>query len=136
MPELANRLRSEARRMTGPRQAILELLRKHRHPLSIKEIHAQLPEGCDLATVYRALHLLEDMRVVKRFDLGDHVARFELLADGDDGHHHHLICTRCAGVTEVDGCGIEVIQQKIAEQSGFKTVTHKLEFFGICPSCQ
>ena len=34
-------------------------------------------------------------------DLGDGVARFELLAEGDDGHHHHLVCTRCAKVRAV-----------------------------------
>jgi len=51
---------------------------------------------CDLATVYRSLRLLEQMGMVKRFDFGDGTARFELLEEGDDGHHHHLVWTRCA----------------------------------------
>lgn len=69
-------------------------------------------DSCDLATIYRSMHLLEKMGMVKRFDFGDGAARFELVGENDDGHHHHLVCTN------------------------FKAVTHKLEFFGICPECQ
>src|SRR5262245_24156530 len=91
LPELAARLRRKSHRLTGPRAAILRILREHAHPLSNKEILAELAhERCDLATVYRSMHLLEQMGIVKRFDLGDGVARFELLSEGDDGHHHHL----------------------------------------------
>src|SRR5690349_840908 len=85
LPVLTERLRQKSRKVTGPRQAILNILRKNSHPLSIKEIFSALPDrDCDLATVYRSLHLLESMAMVKRFDLGDGVARFELLPEGDD----------------------------------------------------
>src|SRR5581483_4216137 len=105
LPALTDRLRRKSRKITGARQAILEILRRHPHPMSNKEIFAALPKGdCDLATVYRSLHLLENMGMVKRFDLGDGVSRFELLGEGDDGHHHHLFCTRCASVVEIEEC--------------------------------
>ena len=137
LPELAERLRRKSRKITGPRQAILKILRRHPHPMSNKEIFAALAKGdCDLATVYRSMHLLESMGMVKRFDFGDGVARFELLDEGDDGHHHHLVCTRCAGVLELQECFTREFEEKIAARSGFKAVTHKLEFFGICPQCQ
>ena len=130
-------LRERARKITGPRQAILEILRRHPHPLTNREILAAMPKGrCDLATIYRAMHLLEEMGLVKRFDFGDGVARFELIREGDDGHHHHLICTRCAQVIEIDECFLREIESRIAARNGFKAVTHKLEFFGICPACQ
>lgn len=137
LPELAHRLRRQDRKLTGARQAIFEILRRQRHPLSNKEIFAELPAGdCDLATVYRSLHLLEDMRMVKRFDFGDGVARYELLAEGDDGHHHHLVCTRCAAVVEIAECFTRELEDTIARQNGFTAISHKLEFFGICPRCQ
>ena len=135
--QLADQLRQKSRRVTASRQAILEILRRHAHPLSNKEIHAALPNrDCDLATVYRSMHLLESMGMVKRFDLGDGVGRFELLVEGDDGHHHHLVCTRCAEVVELEECFINELEEQIAARNGFKSVTHKLEFFGICPGCQ
>jgi len=137
LPELAERLRRRSRKVTAPRQAILEILRRRSHPMSNKEIFAALPKGdCDLATVYRSMHLLESMGMVKRFDLGDGVARFELLKEGDDGHHHHLVCTRCSEVVEIEECLMREMEEQIAVRNGFKAVTHKLEFFGICPGCQ
>jgi Fur family ferric uptake transcriptional regulator len=137
LPELADRLRRKARKVTGPRQAILALLRRQAHPLSIKEIFFALPKGdCDLATVYRSMHLLETMGMVKRFSFGDASARFELLVEGDDGHHHHLVCTRCAEVVEIQECSMRALEEELAARNGFKAVTHKLEFFGLCPECQ
>ncbi len=137
LPELTERLRQKSRKVTGPRQAILQVLREHPHPMSNREIFAELPKGdCDLATVYRSLHMLEGMRMVKRFDFGDGVARFELLAEGDDGHHHHLICTGCSTVVELAECFTREMEERIAARNGFKAITHRLEFFGVCPRCQ
>jgi Fur family transcriptional regulator, ferric uptake regulator len=137
LPALTQKLRRRDRKVTGPRQAILDVLRRHRRPLSIKDIAAALPPGdCDLATIYRSMHLLESMHMVKRFEFGDGLARFELLAEGDDGHHHHLVCTNCSGVVEIEECFPKALEKSIAERNGFKAVTHKLEFFGLCPRCQ
>jgi Fur family transcriptional regulator, ferric uptake regulator len=137
LPELTERLRRQSRRITGPRQAILEILRHHPHPMSNKEIFVRMAAGdCDLATVYRSMHMLESMGMVKRFDFGDGIARYELVAEGDDGHHHHLICTQCAGVVEIEDCFPEELEQRIAAENGFRAITHKLEFFGVCPGCQ
>jgi Fur family ferric uptake transcriptional regulator len=137
LPELTNRLRRKSRKVTGPRQAILEILRHHQGPLSIKEIQERLSDDdCDLATIYRSMHLLEEMAMVKRFHFGSGGARFELLKEGDDGHHHHLVCTNCADVVELEECFPKELERRIANQNGFKSVTHKLEFFGLCPRCQ
>lgn len=135
--ELTSRLRQRSRRITGPRESILRVLQQHPHPLTNKEIHGLLASGeCDLATVYRSLHLLEDMGLVKRYDFGDGVARFEIARDAQGAHHHHLICTRCSSIVEIDVCLAAEWEQRIARESGFQRVTHKLEFFGLCPRCQ
>ena len=137
LADLTNRLRERERRITGPRQAVLETLRQLSHPLTNKEIFAALPKGlCDLVTVYRSMHLLEELGMVKRFDFGDGVARFELVGEGDDGHHHHLVCVRCSRVVEIEECFPSKIEDEIAARNGFKAITHTLEFFGVCPRCQ
>jgi Fur family ferric uptake transcriptional regulator len=82
------------------------------------------------------MHMLESMGMVKRFDFGDGTARFELVGEGDDGHHHHLICRNCSGVVEIDECFPTALEKKIARKNGFTRMTHKLEFFGVCPECQ
>ena len=137
LADLTERLRARARKVTGPRQAILDLLRRQRHPLSNREIWRALPPSdCNLATIYRAIHLLERLGMVKRFDFGDGVARFELVREGDDGHHHHLVCTVCASVVEIADCFPVEWERQIAKEHGFGSVTQKLEFFGVCPKCQ
>jgi Fur family transcriptional regulator, ferric uptake regulator len=137
MPELTDRLRRESHKITGPRQAILGLLHQHPHPMTNKEVFEHLPPGhCDLATVYRSMRLLETMGIVKRFDFGDGVARYELVSEAVDDHHHHLICTNCSHVVEIEDCFPVELEQRIASRNGFQFITHKLEFFGICPKCQ
>ncbi|SPE61491.1 Ferric uptake regulator, Fur family [Verrucomicrobia bacterium] len=137
LAELTARLRGESRKITGPRQAILEILRQHPHPLTNREILAAMPKRqCDLVTIYRAMRLLEKLGMVKQFDFGDGKARFELIGEGGQCHHHHLVCTRCAEVIEIEECSSDEMEKRIAAKNGFKAVTHKLEFFGICPDCQ
>jgi Fur family ferric uptake transcriptional regulator len=135
--QLAQRLRQESRKITGPRRAILELLQGKEHPLAIGEIHKSLPKNrCDLATVYRSMRMLEEMALVQRFDFGDGIARFELVREQEDGHHHHLICKECAKVVEIEECFPPDFEERIAAGNGFARITHKLEFFGVCPGCQ
>jgi Fur family transcriptional regulator, ferric uptake regulator len=131
------RLRRESRKITGPRRAVLRELGKVSRPLSSQEIFRRLPRGeGDLATVYRSIRLLERLGMVKRFDLGDGTARFALLEDRHSGHQHHLVCTRCASLVAVGDCVVRELEERVAASSKFKAVTHRLEFFGVCPACQ
>ena len=135
--DLTDRLRAKDRRVTAPRQAILNVLRRHAKPLTNKEIHAALGTGdCNLATVYRTVRALEQMSLVMRSDFGDGVARYELVTGGGPHHHHHLVCNTCSTVVEVEDCFPEALEQELARRHGFQGVTHRLEFFGTCPRCQ
>ncbi len=137
LDDLTERLREKSQKITGPRQAILEVMRREAHPVTNKKIMALLPDGvCDLVTVYRSMHLLEKMGLVRRFDFGDGAARFELVRGNSEDHHHHLICTECTTVVEIEQCFPNALEKQISQESGFKKLSHKLEFFGICPECQ
>ncbi|MDA7916343.1 transcriptional repressor [Verrucomicrobia bacterium] len=137
LKELGEELRSKSQKMTGPRFAVLKVLQAKQAPMTNKEIHQSLPENmCDLATVYRSISWLEKMGMVTKYDFGDGVARFELHAPGEDGHHHHLVCTSCTAIIELDGCFQQELEESLAKKHGFKSITHKLEFFGVCPACQ
>ena len=81
------------------------------------------------------MHLLEEAGMVKRTDFNDRAARFELVEEGGESHHH-LVCTRCARVLEITECFPSEMEARIGAANGFKAVTRKLEFFGICPVCQ
>lgn len=106
--------------------------------MTVREISAALRGvRCDLVTVYRSVGMLEELKLVQRFDFGDGVARFELIGEHGHGHHHHhLVCKRCTRIVEVEDCFPEELERSIASRNGFESVTHRLEFFGVCPDCQ
>ncbi len=136
LTDLTEKLRAGDRKITGPRQSILNVLRQHASPLTNREIHTLLADECDLATVYRNIHTLLKMGLVNRVDIGDGTARWELMADAADHHHHHLVCTGCQAIVEVEGCFPVDFEQQLTRRHGFSQVTHRLEFFGLCPKCQ
>ena len=137
LPELTERLRRHSHKITGPRQAILAVMRDHSHPLLIKEIHGLLgKDDCDLVTVYRSMDLLRKMGMVRRIEFGKGGSRYELIADNDTEHHHHLVCENCRRVVQLDECLLLDVERTIEAASGFRSVTHRLEFFGLCPACQ
>ena len=137
LSDLTEKLRRGELKITAPRQAILDVLRRHACPLTTKEIHRSLGKSdCDLATVYRNMHTLEGMGLVRRHDFGDGAARFELSSDEDEGHHHHLVCTRCSRIVGLDDCILGDFQERLAQRHGFTSISHRMEFFGICPNCR
>ena len=131
-------VRQGAGRVTRSRQEILEILRQRQRPWTPQDILGALPpKRCDLATVYRTLTRFEELGLVQRVDLGDGRARFEIAEDQPGGHHHHhLVCRVCSQILEIDDCIPSDLESRVARQHGFRDVTHRLEFFGICPRCQ
>jgi len=57
-------------------------------------------------------------------------------APGDDGHHHHLICTECTEVIEIEECFSARAGGENRGAQRLQSDHAKLEFFGICPECQ
>ena len=134
---LQSRLSRESKKLTGARREILRIMQAELRPLTNKEIFELLPQRrCDLVTVYRSVQLLESLGMVKRFVMGDGVTRFAFVSDGEDAHRHHLVCTRCKAIVEIGECIVRELEERVVAKSRFKAVTHRLEFFGVCPSCQ
>ncbi len=90
--------------------------------------------GIGYATVYRTLKLLAECGVASERRFGDGLSRYEL-ADDDDDHHDHLICTSCGSITEFEDPRIEKLQDQIAVKYGFELTSHKHEMYGVCAAC-
>jgi len=130
-------LREASLKVTKPRLAMLEILIKEHGPFTSDEIHTRLAKPrslgpCDLVTVYRCLAKFESLGLITRCDFGDGAIRYELSAG--DHHHHHIICRSCKRVESLPHCPVEDKVFRIPKL-GFKDVSHRLEFFGICPDC-
>ena len=85
------------------------------------------------ATIFRALDLLTSLKVVERLDLpsGSHAY---VVCDPAE-HHHHLVCSGCGRSEDVADGELARLVDEIAGRSGYRIEAHRLELFGICPSC-
>ncbi len=129
------RLKESGLKLTSSRKVVLNTFLKHHGPFGAEELHKKfLSKQCDLTTVYRILSSLEEVSLIARCDLGDGIARYELIHE--DHHHHHLICTDCKKLEVIEDCKVDESFERIGKKRGFKNLSHRLEFFGICPECQ
>ena len=85
-------------------------------------------------TVYRTLKLLTEAGLAREVRFGDGKTYYEHHYNHD--HHDHLICTECGKIIEFFSAEIEDLQDKMAEQYGFRLTNHSLRMWGICTECQ
>jgi len=93
-PDHANEvLRGAGLRTSAGRTAVVDLLGLQSCLLTAQEIADRLREtgsAGSTATVYRALETLHELGLVRRFDSGEGVARYEPV-DPSGEHHHHVV---------------------------------------------
>ena len=131
--------------MTLPRQLILENLKSADEYKTADEIystiHANYP-GIGLATIYRTLNLLEELKVINKLNIGDGKARYELgKQDEDIPHYHQLICSECSKIIKYDDFSEEeknimhTEEAKLGERFGFRIDRHVVQYYGLCSEC-
>jgi Fe2+ or Zn2+ uptake regulation protein len=105
-----------------------------RHAWSLDELHEAARValgGADYSTVFRAVSTMEREGAIRRIDLGDGKAHYEV---GDD-HHEHVRCDSCGQVAEVPGCVLEDAAAAVQSSTGYRITSHQLVFGGLCPAC-
>lgn len=117
-------------KMTGQRRVIIQVLSGADDHPDVEEVYrraAALDDRVSLATVYRTVRLLEDLRAIKKLDFGDGRARYE---EASDVHHHHLIDTRTGTVVEFSNPQLDAIKDRIGRELGYRIVGYRLELHG------
>jgi Fur family ferric uptake transcriptional regulator len=123
-----------AQRSTRQRRAVAAQLGASDDFRSAQEIHEALRrdgEAVGLATVYRALQAMADTGEV---DVLTHSGE-AVYRRCSETHHHHLVCRVCGRTVEIKGPAVERWTTAIAEEHGYRDVSHDLELFGVCPDC-
>lgn len=109
--------------------------RADRHAWTLEELRSALAEGgaeADFSSVFRAMGRLEADGVVRRVELDDGRARFELDAD----HHGHLRCEGCGEVSPVPCRAVDATLTELEAATGFAITGHRLVLDGVCPGCR
>lgn len=137
--KLKNNLKDKGYKLTPQRRAIVDIIinNEGKH-LTTEELYDLVKVECPeigLATVYRTMQLLEELGVVCKLDLNDGCSRYELVHEEENHQHHHLICTSCGKVIEVEGDLLDSLEQDIQEKYKFMIKNHSVKFYGLCKEC-
>ena len=131
-------IRGAGLRRGGARRAVVDFLAAQDCCRSAQEIHdgiASAGGAVGVASVYRALDTLVELRLVQRVDIGDGIARFEPAREGHD-HHHHLVCDDCGKVEPFTDDTLERALERAAGRLGYAMEQHEVVLHGACDDCR
>ena len=123
-------------RVTRQRLEVLVELSRERDDITAQELWRRLRERdsqTGLATVYRTLALLADKGVVDTLSHHGTELCYRLCTEL---HHHHLVCSSCHRVVEVEQCGLGSWLDTVTAQHGFVATDHRVEITGLCAACR
>jgi len=134
---LAEYLTGQGLKSTRQRDEILNIFVSAGRHLSAEELYLLVKKSnpaIGYATVYRTLKLLAEAGLAEERHFEDGFNRYEYRAT--DGHHDHLICTKCGAILEFENEQIELLQHHVAKKNRFLVQSHRLELYGLCSECQ
>jgi Fur family ferric uptake transcriptional regulator len=135
--EALEALREAGLRRGGARRAVVDYLSGQDCCRSAQEIHDGIVSAggaVGVASVYRTIETLVELRLVQRVDVGDGIARFEPTGAGDH-HHHHLVCDDCGRVEPFTDEPLEQALERAAGRLGY-AMQHEVVLRGTCGDCR
>jgi Fur family transcriptional regulator, ferric uptake regulator len=136
---ILNAFKQKGLRITGPRRTLaLLLVEMVGADFTVEQLwDMALARSPDVgrATVFRAVEILQELHMLDRVEFADGTHRFRFCYDVGH-HHHHVTCSICGKVTEVEACLSPEQIAEVAHRAGFAIEGHRLEFFGRCASCR
>ena len=132
---ITQKLRDKGHKITPQRLAIVKILAKSEGHPSVENIYEQIKKGfptMSLATIYRNIILIKSLGEVLELGFPDGSNRY----DGNKPTPHpHVICIKCKKIVDPDLDSLDEMKKEVAEETNFKILNHRLDFFGICNEC-
>lgn len=122
-------------RITPARKLILQKFEADCEPVRNVDLLEYLQKNkvkVNKTTVYREIEFLKSLDIIHEVYFDDGVIRYERKPEVC---HHHLICSNCGQVQEVDLQEYKLIEE-LQSKNGFKVEKHSIEFWGVCKACQ
>jgi len=118
---------------THQRQKIYEALSSRHGHYSPEEIYDQVRRdlpSISLATVYKNLRTFVEAGMLREVS-PHHGWRI----DANPRAHHHLVCTRCRSISDIELDRIAPVKLRGCLPSGFRVEKFAVEIQGTCKSC-
>ncbi|HTI29944.1 MAG TPA: Fur family transcriptional regulator [Methylomirabilota bacterium] len=132
----ADRLTAAGERVTRQRLLVANALAAAGRQLTADQLYRSLRRrepAIGRATVFRTLETLVDAGVARRLELEGHVYAYVACLPA---HHHHIACTSCGRVEEIDEAYVTPIARRLAREMGFEIDDARLDFYGRCATCR
>jgi len=128
-------LRDAGLKVTAPRLAVLVAVEQAPHSDAdalFAAVRRELP-GTSLQAVYGVLGALTTAGLVRRIEPATSPALYERRI-GDN--HHHVVCTSCKAVEDIDCVHGAAPCLTPSSSHGFVIEAAEVTFWGLCPRCQ
>jgi Fur family ferric uptake transcriptional regulator len=132
--DVADAIRGAGLRFTEPRAAVLRALHEHPHANAdevLGYVSHVLPKA-SIQSVYNALNDFVAAGLVRRIEPAGSPGLYEVRVDDN---HHHLICTQCGAVTDVDCATGHAPCLTPSESHGFVVHVAEVTYWGLCAHC-
>jgi Fur family peroxide stress response transcriptional regulator len=127
-------LRKKGYKATSQRIAICRFaVRSRDHPTAQRiygEVKSVYPT-VSLATVYKTLHVLNELRLVQELPFPDGETRFDSYVEP----HANLVCRRCGNISDVHYPVTRGMVARIAAKAKFTLTGQRLDIYGLCERC-
>jgi Fur family transcriptional regulator, peroxide stress response regulator len=122
--------------VTHQRQVLYEVMQTMQGHPSPEEIYAQVRlriPSISLATLYNNIRLFLDHGILQELSWHHGSLRVEM----KNQPHHHLVCTKCRTIADVDDIELGLLppgKKKLA--GGFLVDRYAIDVLGLCAKCQ
>lgn len=133
MIEAIELLNTKGYKKTKRREDILTFFAQadgYRTAKELNEYMETIYKGISFDTVYRNLHLYNDLGILETTELN---AEKHFRMKCGHQHHHHFICNICGNTKEINYCPMDELDNSLA---GYDVLDHKFEVYGLCPLCK
>lgn len=140
LTKIKQKLHDASYKLTPQRETtVLVLLENEKDHLSAEEIYmlAKLKSpDIGLATVYRTLEVLTELKILDKISFTDGLARYDMRKEGAKHFHHHLLCLECGDIEEIEEDLLTEVEKVVEQRFMFQVSDHRLTFHGVCKNCQ
>ena len=128
-------LKSRGMKLTPQRRLIVEIIHENPVHITAEELISNVQDrmpGVNKSTIYRTLEFLEESGCVYKSEIGDQFVYHH----ADEGHHHHLVCSKCGRTVECEEDLFSGLEKLLAANYGFSVSFRHQVVNGLCRACR